>query len=227
MGRIVSAIAVSDSYVSVEFENAACNETIRSAEFFSLFTDRGERVPVRTKTFGGSRVVLSYPRVNSTNATLSHELIGPFASVQVTASLIPFTDSFVCRRNIFDSTSYFVSVQLAGQWELDAGYSSTPAICTARSATRLGNASLIELVLLSGDEADLPSCTIIINYTSVYTLSKDFVAFALSRCDLPVMIADPSNLFTDFPVWIAFIVLSIYTFPVIYLLIFAIGVKVK
>lgn len=224
MGAVVSAVSVSDSHISVDFEGTVCNETLLAAGLFSLFTDEGERVALTTTSSNGSRVVLAYERrANSTGATLAHELIGPFASVRVSGVLYPLSDSFVCRRNIFDSTRYFVSIQITGQWDLDAGYSITPTVCTVRSATRIGNASLLELVLPSGDEDNLISCTILVNYTSIYTLTKNFTAIALSRCTLSEQVSDPSNLFTDFPVWIAFLVLLVYVFPILYLAIIAIG----
>lgn len=217
MGRVVSAVSVSNSYLSVEFEGTACNETLRSPGLFYLQADSGERVPVTTAIYNGSRVAIAYERyTNSTNAVLAHELLGPLAPVAVAASTYPYTDVFACRRNIFDQTAYFVSVQIAGQWNLDAGYSITPNTCTVRSATRMANVSLIELVLPSGDENDLSSCAIMINYTSIYTLTRNFTAIALSRCELPELVSGPSNLFTDYALWISFIVMFAYVFPLFY-----------
>lgn len=228
MGRVVSAVSVSNSYISVEFEGTACNETLRSPGLFFLQADNGDRVPITTAIFNGSRVAIAYERyANSTDAILAHELLGPLSPTTVSASTYPYADVFVCRRNIFDQTAYFVSVQIAGQWNLDAGYSITPATCTVRSATRMANVSLVEIVLPSGDENDLSSCAIMINYTSVYTLTKNFTAIALSRCELPELVSGPSNLFTDYALWISFIVMFAYVFPLFYVAIVQLAVYLE
>lgn len=228
MSRILSAIAISDSLISVEFDGTVDNETLRSPGLFSLFTNDGQRVPLTSSAFDGSRVVLSYSyRTNSSNATLTHELLGPYASVRVSSSLFPLAESFVCRRNVIDSSSYFVSTQITGQWDLDGCYSAAPQVCVVRSATRIANTSLVEVVLLSDDETDLPRCLIFINYTSTYTLTKNFTAISLSRCELTEQLRGPSNLLSDFPLWISFIVLFAFVFPLLYLAIIALGVYLR